>query len=434
MNKIKTIFAVMFVILASQIVLAKKFPEVNGDGVEKFVPDEQAIINPSTVSNTDDSGDPTKGEIGFIGTMAGVYNKSREAVKSVYDEIQYWKGLGATYGMMKGWFNDQKAKFKAIKRTIGRLGDDGVFVFKNLEGKDWFETMLNYIESPLNYANFYVDPLNTMTNQIDGVVYGSFSEMDRIFSHAEKYMNLIGESNLSGLLMPTTDEIYDKFDEIIYTSPNISEEWKKRITSDKNYKKFTMEGTTPKFDTLTDAELKKEHDRQIELQEDFFKKNNGKLDFAADFPETKIIEMMKALTASATGNSAMYYSWAVEGLGMLQEDMERVDKKFADNEMENILDLQILAAKFEIEMINANNKRILHSLEALKMHNAMLGFEVWKHNEKKSFDESFISEMLILQTMAQEAAADFEEEQRKKMEAAAAADKEREENNDRSKL
>jgi len=420
MRKMKVILALLLVIFVNQVLAT--FPATPA-AVAEFVPPEQATINPATASNTSDNGDPTKGEIGWLGTMAGVYNKSREAVKSVYDEIQYWKGLGATYGMMKDWFSNQKEKFKAIRRTIGRLGDDGAFVFKNLEGKDWFETMLNYMESPLNYANFYINPLESTFDQTDGVVYGGFSEMDRIFSHAERYMNLIGDSKISGLLMPNTDEIYDKFDEIIYTSPYVTDEWKERIISDKNYKKFTMQGDTSKITPLKDDELAQEHNRQIELQEDFFSKNNDKLTSVADFPETKIVEMMKALTASATGNSAMYYDWAVEGLEILQKDMKDVDKLFADNKMDNILDLQILAAKFEIEMINANNKRILHSLEALKIHHAMLGFEIWKHNEKKSFDESIISEALTLQMMMQEKATDFnnkkiareqEEKERKK--------------------
>jgi len=412
MKKPKVIFVLMFVIFSSQIVLAKKFPEVKD--INGFTPDGQATLNPAMASNTDDSGDPTKGEIGWLGTMAGVYNKSREAVKSVYDEIQYWKGLGATYGMMKNWFKDQKDKFKGIKRTLGRLREDGASVFKNLDGKDWFETMLNYMESPLNYANFYVNPLASTVEQIDGVVYGSFKELDEVFSHAEKYTTALGNSNLSGFLMPTTDEIYDKFDEIIYTSSQIPEDWKKRVISDENYKKFTSDGK--QFVSLTPEESAKERERQRKLQEDFFEKNSKKLTSVDDFPETKIVEMMKMLTASATGNSAMYYSWAIDGLNELQTGMEDVDKKFANGEMNNIIDLQILAAKFEIEMINANNKRILHNLEALKIHNAMLGFEIWKHNESKSVDESFISEALTLGSIARDAQRDFEAKEKARQE------------------
>ena len=380
--------------------------------LDKFVPDGQGTANPIN-SNKDDKGDPTDGEVGIIGTLAGAYNQTREAVKAVYDEIQYWKGIGATYGMLKDWYANQKAKYKAIRRTVAKLSHNPSDVFSNVEGKDWFETILNVLDAPLAYTQHYTGTATSLVNQTDNFAYGGMRNLDRVFNHAEKYVTLVGESKISGMLMPTTDDIYNKFDEIIYNSPNISDEWKRRIINEENHGRFVQViqngDTSWVLQPFSESEEKARQDRKTAAMQTFLDQNNA-LFLAADvesFPETRIINTIKGLTASATGNSAMYYEWAIQSMNTLSKKIEEIDQKFKDGKMNNIMDLQILAAKLELEMVNANNKRILHELEALKIHHAMLGYEIWKHGRARAFDESATGDVLTLREIASERLQDI---------------------------
>jgi hypothetical protein len=383
MNSKTILFLLMFLAVAAT---AADLSE----SIDKFKPSEQATANPAG-ANKDDKGDPTKGEIGIIATLAGIYNKGREAVKSVYDEIQYWKGIGATYGMMKDWYREQKEKYKQIQRTVGKLANNPREVFQNRKGKDWFDDVLGFLDASFSYVNHFTGTAAEVFDKTDILAYGSMRELNMVFSHAEKYVTLVGNSKISGILMPNTDEIYNKFDEIIYTS-NMSDEYKQRIMNRENYKRLSSDSAAY---TLTP-----EQQAQIDT---FISNSNSFLAAAGteNYPETRIVNLMKGLTASATGNSAMYYEWAVGSMDRLSQRMTEIDTLFKKDELNNIMDLQLLAAKLELEMINANNKRILHELEALKVHHAMLAYEIWKHDRKKVFDESMIADVLTLeQTMA----------------------------------
>jgi hypothetical protein len=368
-------------------------------------PDMQKDVNPAIVSNKEDKGDPSEGELGIIATMAGVYNKGREAVKSVYDEIQYWKGIGATYDMLKDWYNVQKEKYKSIKRTVGKLQQNPKDVFAVKKGKDWFDTFLNISEAPLAFMGEYTGNAVSLVNKMDDFAYGGMRELDRIFTHSEKYVTLLGESKISGVLMPNTDEIYDKFDEVIYNS-NMSDGYKKRIMREANYKRYS-EGN---FITLDSAEEARRREAQISALQEYAQHNDSIFSLARidSFPETKIINTIKGLTASASGNSAMYYAWAMEAMDKLSGKMDTVDAMFERGEMDNIMDLQLLAAKLELEMINANNKRIQHELEALKIHHAMLGYEIWQHGKMKVLVEDVVGDALTLRQIALDALSDWQ--------------------------
>jgi hypothetical protein len=410
-NKLKILFVIFFVLLSESVAELDDIIS-DEDFLNNMLERTRGAPNPATSSNKDNKGNPTDGEIGIVGTLAGVYNKSREAVKSVYDEIQYWKGIGATYGMLKDWYDDQKKKYRMIRRTVGKLTSNPKHVFSNLQGKDWFETALNYMDSPLALAGYYTGTAESIVNQTDDFSYGGIRNLDKIFSHAEKYIDSVGDSKISGMLMPNTDEVFAKFDEMIYTSP-MDTSYKKRIMSETNYKRFSSE---KKEIVLDSSEFKKQQETKVQAMEEFVDRNN-ELFVAAQvdkFPETKIINIVKGLTASATGNSAMYYSWSMSSMERLNQQMEELDLMFAADKLNNIMDLQLLAAKLELEMINANNKRILHELEALKIHHAMLGYEIWKHSKTKAQDESLIGDVLTLRQIALENLQDTKERLKEK--------------------
>jgi len=360
---------------------------------ENFRPDEQMTANPAVMSNQDDSGSPTDGELGIIGTLAGIYGKGREAVKAVYDEVQYWKGIAATYDRLKDWYAQQRAKYQAIRRTVGKLTHNPREVFANRDGKDWFETLLNTIESPLIFVQHYTGNAERLVNQTDDFAYSGLRNLDRIFYRAERYFDALGDSKISGMLMPSTEEIFNNFDEVIFAS-NLSETSKRRIMNEANFRRFSETG----HHNLSRENFDLQQEAKIAEMEAFASANNALLSAAGaqNFPETQIITVIQGLTASAVSNSAMYYEWAMNSMNNLSKQMQEVDKMFAENKLDNIMDLQLLAAKLELEMINANNKRILHELEALKVHHALLGYEIWEHSRKKATDEVATADALTL--------------------------------------
>jgi hypothetical protein len=322
---------------------------------------------------TDDK-NPTSEELGILASFAGVYNKSREAVKAVYDEIQYWKGIGATFGMMRNWYKEQKDNFQRIGRTAGALFTAPDKVFAGVSGKDWFDKALNYADAPLKVAT-------ELFGAIDYTIYQAPKEMDNIFGRAEYYMDKIGDSRFSGAIMPNTEEIYENFNVMILNSD----------VSDRVKNKFR----------LKEENKQKNFEEIVKNANDLYKQVG-----VEEMPEYKIVETIKAMTASATHNSQNYTIWAGETAFRLNEKVSEIDRLFEQDEegnskMDNIMDLQILAAMNELEMINANNKKILHQLELLKAHHALLGLEIWKYNKDKTSGEAFTASALIMRVNAE---------------------------------
>lgn len=336
MMRMKLVFIVLCCFLCS--VPASRLGKI-GD-----IADNSKAINVSDAEVGGGSKKPTDGEIGILATLAGVYGKTRDAVKTVYDEIQYWRGIAATYQMTKDWFNDQKERFKQIGRTVGTFFSEPGDIFAKL------------------------DQAESLFNQTDNLIFGAPQELDKIFGHLEVHIDQLADSKLSGALIPSTDEVFESFNLMIYNS-DMSEDQKRKVLGSSFYPD--------------------EEEELINYQNELYEDINADM-----MPETEIMNVIKGMSASAVENSTMYTQWAIKSATTLSHKIQEVDAAFADGKMENIMDVQILAAMTDMEMINANNKRILHNLEVLKVHNAMLGLEIWVQNAEDIQDEALVATFL----------------------------------------
>jgi len=315
----------------------------------------EAVFNMLDATQAGDSksggkANTTEGEFGILGSLAGVYNKGREAVKTTYDEIQYWKGIIGTYGKMKTWYEEQKAGFKRIGRTFGAVFSDPKQIFSAIERGE-FDDISGKIFGDIDYKiNIAPEKLNN------------------IFGSAEKLMSAGDPNKFGGAIMPNTGKVYNEFNAIVLN-------------------------TNMKIDFADEFSLNK---KIIENSNKIYNEAN-----VETMPEYKIMETIKAMAASATENSQNYTAWAAQTTGELNKKIDSVNTLFDAGYMDNIMDLQLLAAMNELEMVNANNKRIMHELELLKAHHAILGVEIWKHNKDKTDKESFVANSLTMKSSLQ---------------------------------
>lgn len=367
----------------------------------------------------------TPGEFGILGSLAGVYNKSREAVKTTYDEIQYWKGIIGTYAKMKEWYEEQKNGFKRIGRTFGALFTDPKKLFSK-EGLEAFDDAFNQIGG-----------LKSGAELIGGKEFGNLhiniapEKLNNLFGSAEKLRKATEkfDERFSGAIMPKTEEIYNNFNAMLPSSNidndlikgflpksaeikvNLVKQLDNKIAQKKELKNKI--GQTELAKISLDADIKKLEKAQKNLSQYAPEQNYNKIientnkiyaeGGVETMPEYKIMETIKAMAASATENSQIYMTWAANVADSLNKKVLEVDKMFTTDEngnsqMDNIMDLQLLAAMNELEMVNANNKRIMHELELLKAHHAILGIEIWNHNKTKTKNENIIANSLTMKT------------------------------------
>ncbi len=295
------------------------------------------------VGKPDSECEQTKGEKGTLASLISTYTKVRNVVKITYDEIQYWKGIGATYKKLKKWFSNQVAYFKQV-RNIGT---------EILSGKGDIFTKMEKAEQ--------------MFDIIDHVVLYEARKLDNIFCNLEYYHD-------KSALLPNTDKIVQGlgyiFDGSCSTDPK--------------------ESTPQNLDTDEIDEYNK--------SKEMYETNKKRLkDLQVEkYPEFKIIQAGKTLSASGIAKSGLYFQWAVNSIDHYNE----IDEKTKN--LNNVNEINLYAAWLMIEQVNAHNKKIRHMSEELKLYSSLLAFDIWDASFKRSLEiaNEENMEMMVLNLMS----------------------------------
>lgn len=194
---------------------------------------------------------PSKNETGILGTMVLIYTKTRDAVKTAYNEVMYFKEMYNNYQQMKSWLKRAQTRTTAIWDKASDLFTDPKNVFVTL------------------------DRLVDIFDNIDYAVWAVPNELDHILAKTELTYDKIVDGIPSGGMLPNTDEVIEYVDYKFGLN---------RLPPD------TTDPITGKYVAqLTAAKV------------------NGQ-----QFPEEDMVTASRLIASSAMANAEMYRNWALQ--------------------------------------------------------------------------------------------------------------------------
>jgi hypothetical protein len=283
------------------------------------------LVRPPATGSTETS---SKEEKGILASLILIYTKSRNAVRSVYDEIQYWKNMVRTYKMMEAWFNRNKQKLNEIVTDAMLVSTRKEDIFSKLKRAD------------------------EMFSSINDVAFNETQNFDHTLATFERnWDSLAVHSRPAVRMMPTTDDVLSTIQTLFP-----SEQYKESL------------GIPP----VNSTAASQGPDTGLRLSE-----RDSRL------PEAGVANISEFVAASAIAKSEVYYGWSVNALG----NVDQIGEKFKD--FKSINQKEMEAAWYGIEQINANCFRLRLSSEELKVYLGILGFDLWRNSQRRG-DEEYV--------------------------------------------
>ncbi len=251
--KTKSYFLILFLLFSFSFLNIQPFLYADGDN------------SMTSVDEGDELKEPEKEEKGIMATMALCYVKCRDAVKSAYDEIQYWRGIKHSYENLKKWFKRNREKVVNLKECAVELFTDPGDLWAKLEKT---EEMFDRFDDIAFYETARFE--------------NSLIRLETSFDYAQ--------------LLPNTVEVLRILDETFF---NVNPEHDKTIA----------------IEQKEDLEI---IEKEREYTEDIYNEDE----------EKKIIEATKFLIASSISESNMYHNWAIRSVkhyNNLDSDFSKYD-------------------------------------------------------------------------------------------------------------
>jgi hypothetical protein len=285
----------------------------------------QNLIDPP--KEEDQANKASKEEKGILSSMILIYTKTRDGVKYAYDEIQYWKNMKRTYDKMEDWFSRNKAKMQQAGNT---------FVLLTTEKGD--------VLSKFKKTEEFFD-------QIEDIAFKETREFDRNLASFEKsYDKMVEHERIRGRMIPTTSDVLNKVSTLF----------------------------SPESSTVIIDDNMSENERAIALARQ--KEENELAQKRSEIKESSIYNVSKYVASSAMAKSEVYYGWSLTSLG----GVENIADKYKNYKGINQKEMQ--TAWYGIEQVNANNFRLRHSQEELKVYIAMLGLNTWQLSDQRGVE------------------------------------------------
>ena len=248
--------------------------------------------------------------------------KIRTAVRWAYEEVKLWTGIGESFVSMYNWFKNMPDTFRAYKDSVHSFFTTrGNFVSKLEHLVDLYDDFDRDIASIPNRLDYR---LLSIEHRIDRAVADTFTYHIGPFSHTL--------TKTPGVFFPNTAEMFEALDNMIVTGLSM-----------------------PVINPPSEISFTESQPKEVN-------------------PYEGVIIANQLIAAHAMSMSMEYRKWGQ----VAANNLEALDQKFESAFEQNagVNRKEMAAAWYAIENANANNKRLRHSLEEAKLHQALIGTDL----------------------------------------------------------
>lgn len=281
-----------------------------------------------TIDSPVDTKAPEGHEGSILGTMTMVYSKVRNAVKYAYDEIIYFERM-----------NEKRKQigeiFKTASERTERIFDKTSNLFS--DPKDIFTTL---------------EKMEDLFDETDALYYRDYKDFDRTLSEGEYlYDKAVDRHNTyTGWIIPNTQGVLNYIEGFFHGKP---------------------------YDVIN-SEKEQWTAEELGEYEKYYKREEALAQLIDEnWSDEKVRKSTALIAASTLSNSGAYTNWTVNQAN----NVIALDEMFSD--LDGVNPIEMAATWYIIENTNANNKRILNSMEELKAMQALLSMDAYMVSKKR---------------------------------------------------
>jgi len=347
----KAIITMLVILFAANIVYAKDggFSQMLDTPIEELMkmpdPKSDASIDAIISAATDPDKRNAKNRAWKMatGTVAWAF-KVRTAVRWAYEEVKIWMGITNSFKELKKWFERLPTVFSDYGNSV----------------HSFFTTSGGFVTKLEQLVGLYDDwdhKIATLPKQLDHRL--AFIEYQYDKAVADQFTYRIGPYSCTlektpGVLVPNSAQIYAHLDEMIGSGIML-------MMYDYNFNSININSPSD----LNTIELGLNDDGLLE-PDDY----------------TGIIIANQLIASHVLSHSLEYRKWA-QVAGHNLDSLDRAFKS-AFESTTSINRKEMAAAWYAIENVNANNKRLRHSIEEAKVQQALIGTDLYQRSSLRA--------------------------------------------------